>query len=100
MTADEAEDYHSVQLTTLKQAGVDLAWAFTFNDEDEAIGVARAAARPGVPLAVSFTLTGEALVHSGSTPGDRHRDSRCGDRRLGRASSASTAPTPPSSGRR
>lgn len=67
MNRTEAEDYHSVQLATLKRAGVDLAWAFTFNDEEEAIGVARAAQSTGVALAVSFTLTGDARVHSGST---------------------------------
>ncbi|MDR7086600.1 S-methylmethionine-dependent homocysteine/selenocysteine methylase [Aeromicrobium panaciterrae] len=70
MTADEAEDYHSVQLTTLKQAGVDLAWGFTFNDEQESIGLARAAKAIGVPAAVSFTLTSDARVHSGSTLAD------------------------------
>ncbi|KRA32789.1 MULTISPECIES: homocysteine S-methyltransferase family protein [unclassified Nocardioides] len=67
MTRDEAEDYHSVQLATLKEAGVDLAWAFTFNDEEEAIGVARAARAVDVPVAVSFTPTTDARVHSGST---------------------------------
>ena len=67
MGADEAEDYHSVQLATLCEAGVDLAWAFTFNDENEAIGAARAARAADVPLAVSFTLTNQARVHSGST---------------------------------
>ncbi len=67
MTRDEAEDYHAVQLATLKEADVDLAWAFTFNDEEEAIGVARAARSAGVPVAVSFTLTSDAHVHSGST---------------------------------
>lgn len=67
MSADEAEEYHSVQLATLAEADVDLAWAFTFNDENEAIGAARAARAADVPLAVSFTLTGQARVHSGST---------------------------------
>jgi len=67
MSSDEAEDYHSVQLATLKEAGVDLAWAFTFSDEVEAIGVARAARDAGVPLAVSFTLTSDGVLHSGST---------------------------------
>ncbi len=67
MGPDEAEEYHSVQLATLSQAGVDLAWAFTFNDESEAIGVARAARAVDVPVAVSFTLTSEARVHSGSS---------------------------------
>ena len=41
MTREEAEDYHAVQLATLAEADVDLAWAFTFSDEEEAIGVAR-----------------------------------------------------------
>ncbi|MEJ7635085.1 homocysteine S-methyltransferase family protein [Aeromicrobium sp.] len=67
MGRDEAQEYHSVQLATLAEADVDLAWAFTFNDEDEAIGVARAARALDVPIAVSFTLTSEAKVHSGST---------------------------------
>lgn len=67
MSRDEAQDYHSVQLTTLAEAGVDLAWAFTFNDEEEAIGVARAARSVDLPVAVSFTLTSDARVHSGST---------------------------------
>lgn len=67
MTRDEAEDYHAVQLTTLKEADVDLAWAFTFSDEEEAIGVARAGSALDVPVAVSFTLRNDAYVHSGST---------------------------------
>lgn len=70
MSRDEAEEYHSVQLATLAEAGVDLAWAFTFNDEEEAIGVARAARAADVPLAVSFTLTSDAKVHSGSELAD------------------------------
>lgn len=65
MTRDEAEDYHSVQLATLALADVDLAWGFTFNHEEEAIGFARAAVAADVPAAVSFTLTADAQVHSG-----------------------------------
>jgi homocysteine S-methyltransferase len=56
ITAEEAEEYHSTQLATLARAGVDLAEAMTFNGIPEVIGLARAAARVGVPLAVSFTL--------------------------------------------
>ncbi|KAA1421023.1 homocysteine S-methyltransferase family protein [Nocardioides humilatus] len=67
MTRDEAGDYHSVQLATLAEAGVDLAWAFTFSSEEEAIGVTRAAVAHDVPVAVSFTLRSDALVHTGST---------------------------------
>lgn len=43
ITENEAEDCHSVQLETLKEADVDLAFAMTFNNIRESIGVARAA---------------------------------------------------------
>jgi homocysteine S-methyltransferase len=56
ITAEEAEQYHSEQLATLARAGVDLVEAMTFNGVAEVIGLARAAARADVPLAVSFTL--------------------------------------------
>src|SRR5918912_3987173 len=65
ITAADAEDYHAVQLATLKAADVDLAWALTFNNIPEAIGVARAAARIGVPLAISFTLNSASRLSSG-----------------------------------
>ncbi|OBA97731.1 DNA helicase RuvA [Mycobacteriaceae bacterium 1482268.1] len=56
ITAEEAEDYHSVQLATLAKAGVDLVEAMTFNAVPEVVGLSRAAARAGLPLSVSFTL--------------------------------------------
>jgi S-methylmethionine-dependent homocysteine/selenocysteine methylase len=56
ITADEAEEYHSTQLATLMTAGVDLVEAMTFNSVPEAVGVARAAARCGLPVSISFTL--------------------------------------------
>lgn len=60
ITAEEAEDYHAVQLATLARAGVDLVEAMTFNSVPEVIGLARAAARVGLPLSVSFTLDNES----------------------------------------
>ena len=56
ITAEEAEEYHGVQLATLARAGVDLVEAMTFNGVPEVIGLSRAAARAGLPLSVSFTL--------------------------------------------
>ncbi len=56
ITAEEAEEYHSAQLATLVRADVDLAQAMTFNSVPEVIGLARAASRAKIPLAVSFTL--------------------------------------------
>ncbi|MBY8976136.1 homocysteine S-methyltransferase family protein [Rhodobacteraceae bacterium NNCM2] len=67
ITAEEAEDYHSTQLETLKALEVDLAWAATFNNVPEAVGVARAASRIGVPVCISFTLTSEHRLRSGPT---------------------------------
>ena len=70
ITVEEADEYHSVQLETLKKADVDLAWAFTLNNVSEAIGVTRAALRLGIPLAVSFMVDSTARLKSGSTLAD------------------------------
>lgn len=65
ITENEAEDYHAVQLETLKKADVDSALAITFNNIPESIGVARAAAKIGVPLGISLTLDSNSKLHSG-----------------------------------
>lgn len=65
ITAESAEDYHSIQLGTLKAAGVDFASALTFNNVPEAVGVARAAARHGVPLSIALTLDSTCHLKSG-----------------------------------
>jgi S-methylmethionine-dependent homocysteine/selenocysteine methylase len=65
ITENEAEDYHSVQLETLKKANVDSALAITFNNIPESVGVARAAAGIGVPLGISLTLDSNSKLHSG-----------------------------------
>jgi len=65
ITAEEAEEYHSVQLENLKSAEIDLVWAATFNNIPEAVGISRAAARIGLPLCVSFTLDSTHRLNSG-----------------------------------
>jgi homocysteine S-methyltransferase len=65
ISENEAEDYHSIQLTTLKEANVDLALAITFNNVPESIGVARAAKKIGVPLAISLSLDSTSKLNSG-----------------------------------
>lgn len=65
ITAEEAEDYHSVQMETLSKAGVDLVSAMTFNNIPEAVGLSRAAARHGLPLSLSFTLDSTCRLKSG-----------------------------------
>jgi S-methylmethionine-dependent homocysteine/selenocysteine methylase len=65
ITADAAEDYHAHQLETLKALGVDMAWAATFNNVPEAVGLSRAAAKIGLPVCVAFTLTDTHRLRSG-----------------------------------
>jgi len=67
ITAEESEDYHSVQLETLKEAKVDYVWAATFNNVPEAVGVSRAASQAGLPICISFTLDSSHCLHSGPT---------------------------------
>lgn len=67
MTAQEAEDYHSIQLETLKAAKIDLVNAMTFNNTPEAIGVARAVANVDLPLTISFTLDSDHKLKSGQS---------------------------------
>lgn len=65
ITTESAEDYHAVQLETLKTAGVDFASALTFNNVAEAVGAARAAAKIGVSLSISLTLDSTCCLKSG-----------------------------------
>lgn len=65
ITADEAQDYHAVQLETLKKAEVDIATAITFNNIPESIGIARAAAEVGVPLCISLSLDSSSKLNTG-----------------------------------
>ncbi|MDX2274422.1 MAG: homocysteine S-methyltransferase family protein [Hyphomonadaceae bacterium] len=83
ITAEEAEDYHAVQIETLKRAGVDLISAMTFNNIEEAVGVARAAAKANMPLTVSFTLDSTHRLKSGPSlkQAIEQTDARAGDAR-------------------
>ena len=65
ITAEEAEDYHAEQIATLAIAHVDIVEALTFNSVPEAVGVARAAARFGLPVSISFTLDSTSRLQSG-----------------------------------
>ena len=65
ITAEEAEDYHAVQLENLDGSGADMAIAVTFNNIPEAVGVIRAANKLGIPIGVSLTLTPEGRLRSG-----------------------------------
>ena len=67
MGKDEAEDYHTEQIEILAAAGVDLVHAMTITYAAEATGIARAAARAGVPAAISFTTETDGRLPDGTS---------------------------------
>ena len=83
ITAGEAEEYHAVQIETLRRAGVDLVRAMTFNNVPEAVGVARAADRAGLPLSLSFMIDSAGRLTTGPTLKDAVEavDEQAGDAR-------------------
>mmetsp|Transcript_1339 Transcript_1339/g.1461 ORF Transcript_1339/g.1461 Transcript_1339/m.1461 type:complete len:326 (+) Transcript_1339:221-1198(+) len=56
MTIEEAENYHQQQVQALKRAGVEMVTAYTMTNLPEATGIAKAAAKENVPIAVSVTV--------------------------------------------
>lgn len=70
MSPDEAERYHLVQVTTFACTEAELVTAITMTYPDEAIGIARAAARCYVPAVISFTVETDGRLPSGHTLGD------------------------------
>jgi homocysteine S-methyltransferase len=65
LPADAAEAVHEVQIAALADAGVDMISAFTMTYADEAIGIARAASRHGLPHVISFTLETDGHLPDG-----------------------------------
>src|SRR4029077_13059393 len=70
MTADEAAHYHAFQIGLLRDAGADLASAFTMNTASEAQGIALAARDANIPCAISFTVETDGRLPSGETLAD------------------------------
>lgn len=66
----EAADYHRPQLSSLQAAGADRATALTLTDPGEAIGISRAAAEVGLPVAIGFTVETDGRLPGGSTLGE------------------------------
>jgi S-methylmethionine-dependent homocysteine/selenocysteine methylase len=70
LSAAEAERYHSTQIATFADAGVDMVSAITMTYADEAIGVVRAAAAAGLPAVISFTVETDGRLPSGQQLGE------------------------------
>lgn len=67
LTAEAAEDYHSEQIETFKAAGADIVTALTLSTTEEAIGIARASAKAGLPSVIAFTIEKDRRLRSGET---------------------------------
>jgi homocysteine S-methyltransferase len=70
MTQVEAEAYHSEQIDILAGSGVDLISAFTLNYVEEAVGIARAARKAGVPVVLSYTVETDGRLPTGQRLGE------------------------------
>jgi S-methylmethionine-dependent homocysteine/selenocysteine methylase len=65
MSQAEAEAYHGRQVRSFGEAGADMVTAITMTNANEAIGVARAALKSGLPVAISFTLETDGRLPTG-----------------------------------
>ena len=70
MTAVVAQGYHATQVGTFAGTDADLVHAMTITYPDEAIGIVRAAAAAGIPVAISFTVETDGRLPDGTSLGD------------------------------
>jgi len=67
MSANEAEAYHAHQISAFAEAGADMVSVVTMTNANEAIGAARAAAKAGMPVSISFTVETDGRLPTGRT---------------------------------
>jgi homocysteine S-methyltransferase len=70
MSAEDAREYHSAQVRSFAAAGADMVSAITMTYAEEAVGIARAAADEGMPVAISFTVETDGRLPSGQPLGE------------------------------
>ena len=69
MSADEAEEFHSLQTEVFRDTGVDLVTAITMTYVEEALGAVRAAQGANLPVVISFTTETDGRLPSGQALG-------------------------------
>lgn len=67
MSAEDAETYHSEQISALAETEVDVVSGYTLAYAAEAIGVVRSARCFNLPVVISFTLETNGKLPTGST---------------------------------
>ncbi|MDX2378572.1 MAG: homocysteine S-methyltransferase family protein [Acidimicrobiia bacterium] len=70
MSVEEAERFHTAQISALAGAGADLVTALTMTYVEEATGFAQAAAAVGLPAVVSFTVETDGSLPTGQPLGE------------------------------
>jgi homocysteine S-methyltransferase len=65
MSREEAERYHALQVRVFSDTEADMVSAITMTNVNEAIGLARAAAAAGMPVAISFTVETDGKLPTG-----------------------------------
>jgi len=67
LSTKEAEEFHSWQINQLAQADVDFLMAGTLPNVNEALGIARAMEKTGIPYIISFVINRSGLVLDGTS---------------------------------
>ena len=67
MSEQEAAAYHRDQVETLAGSAADMVCAITMNYVEESLGIARAAQRADMPVAISFTVETDGNLPTGQT---------------------------------
>jgi S-methylmethionine-dependent homocysteine/selenocysteine methylase len=70
MEAGEAEAFHTAQIETLTDAGVDMITAMTMTHAGEALGIARAAKAVGVQVSMGLTVETDGRLPTGQPLGE------------------------------
>lgn len=67
MSVQEAEAYHREQVETFASTAADMVCAITMNYAKEAVGIASAARKADMPVAISFTVETDGNLPTGQT---------------------------------
>jgi S-methylmethionine-dependent homocysteine/selenocysteine methylase len=67
MSQEEAESYHRSQVEVFAETAAEMVSAITMNYAEEAVGIARAAKRAGMPVVISFTVETDGNLPTGQS---------------------------------
>ena len=70
MPTEDSASYHAHQAAILAVAGADMLTALTMTNANEATGIALAAQRLGIPVAISFTVETDGALPTGQSLAD------------------------------